>query len=156
MTGKRDFAWSNLGLLLAERNMSVLALHQNLSAKGARVNLKSLYRLAGADLLKKIDVRVAKGICSILGVRLEELIQFDKPVHQLRKVDSDTQARISLLLEKRNQRASTKEEDAELSDLIEESQKVSLYNSKTLADYRRSRGSSSVSADPDAFTKVIK
>jgi DNA-binding Xre family transcriptional regulator len=154
MTGKLDFAWSNLGLLLAERNMSVLALHQNLAATGVRANLKSLNRLVSSDPLQKIDLRLVKGICAILDIKLGDLIQLSKPVHQLRNVDPDTQTRISLLLDKRNQGTSTKEEDAELSDLIEGAQKVSLYNAKVLAEYKRSRGSSSVSADPDASVKI--
>jgi hypothetical protein len=136
MSEKRDFAWSNLGILLAERNMSVLSLRKNLRAKGVRVNLKGLNRLVSSKPLRKIDMRIVGRVCSILDVGLESLIRFSKPVYQLAKIDPDDQARITLLLDRRNQGISTEEEDAELTELIEGSQKVSLQNAKVLAEYR--------------------
>jgi len=47
--GTQVSLWSNLGMLLAEHNMSVLALHKRLQEKGVSVNLKSLYRLAALN-----------------------------------------------------------------------------------------------------------
>jgi hypothetical protein len=43
------------------------------------VNLKSLYRLAGSQPLQKIDARIVRPICLVLGVDLSELITLEKP-----------------------------------------------------------------------------
>jgi hypothetical protein len=63
LDGTQESLWSNLGMLLAEHNMSVLALHKRLQEKGVSVNLKSLYRLAVSQPLQKLDARIVKPIC---------------------------------------------------------------------------------------------
>jgi hypothetical protein len=90
-------------MLLAEQNMSVLALHKRLRQKGVSVNLKSLYRLAGSQPLQKVDARIVRPICLVLGVDLSELITLEKPQATLLKLDPVTQSRISALLGKNNQ-----------------------------------------------------
>src|SRR4029077_16225810 len=82
-------------MLLAEHNMSVLALHKRLQEKGVSVNLKSLYRLAGSQPLQKFDARIVKPICLVLGIGLSELISLEKPELSLLKLDPVTQARIT-------------------------------------------------------------
>jgi hypothetical protein len=72
VSGTQQSLWSNLGMLLAEHNMSVLGLHKRLQEKGVSVNLKSLYRLAGSQPLQKVDARIVKPICLVLGVDLSE------------------------------------------------------------------------------------
>ena len=110
VNGTQQLLWSNLGMLLAEHNMSVLALHKRLQEKGVVVNLKSLYRLTGSQPLQKIDARIVKPICLVLGVDLSELIPLEKPKLSLLKLDPATQARITGLLDKNSQGTITKRE----------------------------------------------
>ena len=77
--GTQESLWSNLGMLLAEHNMSVLELHKRLQEKGVSVNLKSLYRLAVSQPLRKLDARIVKPICLGLGIDLSELISLENP-----------------------------------------------------------------------------
>jgi hypothetical protein len=131
--------WSNLGMLLAEHNMSVLALHKRLQEKGVSVNLKSLYRLAGSQPLQKFDARIVKPICFVLGIGLSELISLEKPELSLLKLDPVTQARITTLLDKNNQGTITKTERAELERLVDKAERISLHNARALVEYRRRR-----------------
>jgi hypothetical protein len=110
--GTKVSLWSNLGMLLAEHNISVLALHTRLQEKGVSVNLKSLYRLAGSQPLQKFDARIVKPICLFLGIGLSELISLEKPELSLLKLDPVTQARITNLLDKNNQGTIPKKERA--------------------------------------------
>jgi hypothetical protein len=126
-------------MLLAQHNMSVLALHKRLQEKGVSVNLKSLYRLAGSKPLQKIDARIVKPICLVLGVDLNELIPLEKPQISLLKLDPPTQARITTLLDKNNQGTITKKERSELERLVNKAEKISLHNARALVEYRRRR-----------------
>jgi len=137
VSGTQQSLWSNLGMLLAEHNMSVLALHKRLQEKGVSVNLKSLYRLAGSQPLQKIDARIVKPICLLMGVDLSELIPLEKPQVSLLKLDLLTQARITTLLDRNNQGTITKKERSELERLVDKAEKISLHNARALVEYRR-------------------
>ena len=126
-------------MLLAEHNKSVLALHKRLQEKGVSVNLKSLYRLAGSQPLQKLDARIVKPICLVLGVDLSELISLEKPGLSLVKLDPVTQARITNLLDKNNKGTIAKRERAELERLVDKAEKISLHNARALVEYRRRR-----------------
>jgi hypothetical protein len=139
VTGTQQWLWSNLGMLLAEHNMSVLALYKRVRQEGVSVNLKSLYRLAGSQPLQKIDARIVKPICLVLGVDLSELIQLEKPRMTLLKLDPVTQSRISALLDRNNQGTLSKRERSELERLVEKAEKISLHNARALVEYRRRR-----------------
>jgi hypothetical protein len=137
--GTQVSLWSNLGMLLAEHNISVLALHKRLQENGVSVNLKSLYRLAGSQPLQKFDARIVKPICLVLGIGLSELISLEKPELSLLKLDPVTQARITTLLDKNNQGTITKTERAELERLVDKAERISLHNARALVEYRRRR-----------------
>jgi hypothetical protein len=137
--GTQESLWSNLGMLLAEHNMSVLALHKRLQEKGVSVNLKSLYRLAVSQPLQKFDARIVKPICLVLGIDLSELISLEKPELSLLKLDPVTQARITNLLDKSNLGTIIKRERAELERLVDKAEKISLHNARALVEYRRRR-----------------
>ena len=139
MNGAQQSLWSNLGMLLAEHNISVLGLHKRLQEKGVSVNLKSLYRLAGSEPLQKVDARIVKPICLVLGVELSELISLEEPKLNLLKLDPVTQARITGLLDKNNQGTITKKERSELERLVDQAEKISLHNARALVEYRRRR-----------------
>jgi len=139
VSGTQQSLWSNLGMLLAEHNMSVLALHKRLQEKGVSVNLKSLYRLASSQPLQKLDARIVKPICFVLGVDLSELIALEKPELSLVKLDPVTQARITNLLDKSNKGTIAKKERTELERLVDKAEKTSLHNARALVEYRRRR-----------------
>jgi hypothetical protein len=139
VNGTQQSLWSNLGMLLAEQNMSVLALHKQLQEKGVSVNLKSLYRLAGSQPLQKFDARIVKPICLVMGVGLSELIPLEKPKLSLLKLDSVTQAKITSLLDRNNQGIITKKERTELERLVDKAERISLHNARALVEYRRQR-----------------
>jgi hypothetical protein len=139
VNGTQQSLWSNLGMLLAEHNMSVLALHKRLQENGVSVNLKSLYRLAVSQPLQKFDARIVKPICLVLGVDLSELISLEKPELILLKLDPVIQARITNLLDKGNQGTITKRERAELEGLVDKAERISLHNARALVEYRRRR-----------------
>jgi hypothetical protein len=46
MSGNEKGAWSTLRILLAEKNLTVVDLHEMVRKQGFDVNKKSLYRLA--------------------------------------------------------------------------------------------------------------
>jgi hypothetical protein len=139
VNGTEQSLWSNLGMLLAEHNMSVLALHKRLQENGVSVNLKSLYRLAVFQPLQKFDARIVKPVCQALGVDLSELISLEKPELILLKLDPVMQARITNLLDKGNQGTITKKERAELERLVDKAERISLHNARALVEYRRRR-----------------
>jgi hypothetical protein len=139
VNGTQQLLWSNLGMLLAEHNMSVLGLHKRLQEKGVSVNLKSLYRLASSQPLQKFDARIVKPICLLLDVDLSELISLEEPKLSLLKLDPVTQARITGLLDKNNQGTITKRERSELERLVDKAEKISLHNARALVEYRRRR-----------------
>jgi hypothetical protein len=120
---EQESLWSNLGMLLAEHNMSVLALHKRLQKNGVSVNLKTLYRLAVSQPLQKFDARIVKPICLVLGVDLSELISLEKPELILLKLDPVIQARITNLLDQGNQGTITKRERAELEGLVDKAER---------------------------------
>ena len=119
--------------------MSVLALHKRLQEKGVSVNLKSLYRLAVSQPLRKLDARIVKPICLVLGIDLSELISLEKPELGLLKLNPVTQARLTNLLDKSNQGTIAKRERLELERLVDKAEKLSLHNARALVEYRRRR-----------------
>jgi DNA-binding Xre family transcriptional regulator len=130
-------AWSNLKLILAQRNLSVLDLHKKLQKRGVAVNVKSLYRLAEPEPLWKIDTRIVNAICQTFGLQLGDLIQLEKPTKQLQRMDAEKQERLEALMEKNNEGEPTRAERAELTRLVEESQRISLHNARVLVEQKR-------------------
>ena len=124
MSGSEHQAWSTLRTLLAEKNLTVVDLHEKLREQGFEVNKKSLYRLATSHPVQKIDTAIARAVCEALDVGLEDLIQFQKPRFELQRLN----------------RRSEKER-ARFKTLLDEVQKITLYNSKMLVDQKRRRES---------------
>lgn len=139
MNGQTRGAWSNLKLILAQRNLSVLDLHKKLQKRGVAVNVKSLYRLAEPQPLWKIDTRIVNAICQTFGLELGDLIQLDKPTKHLQRMGAEKQERLDALMEKNNEGELTKAERAELTRLVEESQRISLHNARVLVEQKREK-----------------
>jgi DNA-binding Xre family transcriptional regulator len=141
MSGSEKGAWSTLRTLLAEKNLTVIDLHQMLRKQGFDVNKKSLYRLATSRPVQKLDTAIARAICEALDVRLEDLIQFQKPKFELQRLDRRSQEELDRLMDKNNEGKLTEKERARFKTLLDEVQKVTLYNSKMLVSQKRLRDS---------------
>jgi DNA-binding Xre family transcriptional regulator len=140
MSGHAKGAWSTLPNLLAEKNLTVADLHQILEKRGFKVNKKSLYRLTASEPVQKLDTTIARAVCDALDVGLQDLIQFQKPKFELKRLDPKAQQQLDRLMDKNNQGELTKNEQARFKALLDEVQKVSLYNAKALAGQKRLSG----------------
>jgi DNA-binding Xre family transcriptional regulator len=143
MSGSEKGAWSTLPALLAEKNLTVADLHQILQKRGFDVNKKSLYRLAASKPVHKLDTAIVRAVCEALDVRLQDLIQFERPRFELKRLDSRSQQELDRLMDKNNERELTKNEQARFKALLDEVQRISLYNAKALVSQKRLRESTS-------------
>jgi len=143
MSGNDKGAWSTLPNLLAEKNLTVADLHQILQKRGFDVNKKSLYRLAASQPMQKLDTGIVRAVCEALDVRLQDLIQFQKPKFELKRLDPKSQRDLDQLMDKNNKGELTKSEQARFKALLDEVQRMSLYNSKALLNQKRLRESAS-------------
>ena len=143
MSGSDKGAWSTLPTLLAEKNLTVADLHQILQQRGFAVNKKSLYRLAAPQPVQKIDATIVRAVCEALEVRLQDLIQFQKPKFELKRLGPKSQRELDRLMDKNNEGELTKSEQARFKVLLDEAQRISLYNAKALLNQKRLRESTS-------------
>jgi DNA-binding Xre family transcriptional regulator len=120
MSGHEKGAWSSLPNLLAEKNLTVADLHQILRKRGFEVNKKSLYRLAAPEPIQKLDTAIIRAICEALEVRLQDLIQFQKPKFELKRLEPRSQQELDRLMDKNNQGELTKTEQARFKALLDE------------------------------------
>ncbi|MBV8140010.1 MAG: helix-turn-helix transcriptional regulator [Deltaproteobacteria bacterium] len=141
MSGSEKGAWSTLRTLLAEKNLTVVDLHEMVRKQGFEVNRKSLYRLATSRPVQKLDTAIARAICEALDVSLEDLIQFQKPKLELKRLDRKSQQELDGLMNKNNEGGLTEQEQTRFKMLLDEVQKITLYNSKILLDQKRLRES---------------
>jgi DNA-binding Xre family transcriptional regulator len=143
MSGNDKGAWSTLPNLLAEKNLTVADLHQILRKRGFEVNKKSLYRLTASQPVQKLDTGIVRAVCEALDVRLQDLIQFQKPKFELKRLDPKSQRELDRLMDKNNEGELAKAEQARFKALLDEVQRISLYNSKVLLNQKRLRESTS-------------
>src|ERR1700740_362444 len=141
MSGHEKGAWSSLPNLLAEKNLTVADLHQILRKRRFEVHKKSLYRLAPPEPIQKLDTAIIRAICEALEVRLQDLIQFQKPKFELKRLEPRSQQKLDRLMDKNNQGELTKSEQARFKVLLDEAQRISLYNAKALLNLKRLRES---------------
>jgi DNA-binding Xre family transcriptional regulator len=141
MSGYDKGAWSTLPNLLAEKNLTVVDLHEILRKRGFEVNKKSLYRLTAPEPIQKLDTGIVRAVCEALNVRLEDLIQFQRPKFELRHLDAKSQKELDRLMDKNNEGELTKSEQARFKALLDEVQTISLYNAKALLSHKRLRES---------------
>jgi DNA-binding Xre family transcriptional regulator len=139
VSGHDKGAWSTLPNLLAEKNLTVVDLHQILRKRGFEVNKKSLYRLTASQPIQKLDITIVRAVCEALEVRLQDLIQFQKPKFELKRLEPRSQQELDRLMDKNNEGELTKAEQARFKALLDEVQKISLYNSKALVSQKRLR-----------------
>jgi hypothetical protein len=104
------------------------------------VNIKSLYRLAEAGPLRKIDLRMAAAICKVCAVPIGELITFERPQAQLRRLGAREQSRLDALMDRNNDGKLTAAERREFLALAEQAHQLSLANARLLIAGRRRAG----------------
>jgi DNA-binding Xre family transcriptional regulator len=143
MSGNDKGAWSTLPNLLAEKDLTVADLYQILQKRGFAVNKKSLYRLTTPQPIQKLDTAIVRAVCEALEVRLQDLIQFQKPKFELKRLDPKSQRELDRLMDKNNAGALTKSEQARFKVLLDEAQTISLYNAKALLNQKQLRESTS-------------
>lgn len=143
MNGSDNGAWSTLPTLLAEKNLTVADLYQILQKRGFAVNKKSLYRLAASQPVQKLDTTIVRAVCEALDVDLQDLIQFQKPKFELKRLDPKSRRELDKLMDKNNEGELTKSEQARFKVLLDEAQRISLYNAKALLSQKRLRESTS-------------
>jgi DNA-binding Xre family transcriptional regulator len=122
---------------LAEKNLTVADLHLILRKRGFEVNKKSLYRLTNPEPVQKLDTAIVRAVCEALNVRLQDLIQFQKPRFDLKRLDPKLQKELDRLMDKNNEGDLTKDERARFEGLLDEVQEISVYNAKALLNQNR-------------------
>lgn len=140
MNGPLPEAYSQLGMILARANVSVLGLQRRLEAAGVAVNVKSLYRLAENEPLQKIDLRIAAAVCRTFDIALGDLISFGKPKAQLNRLDAKSEARLDVLMSRNNEGLLTVAERKEFVALAEQAHRISIENARTLLAEQRRTG----------------
>jgi DNA-binding Xre family transcriptional regulator len=136
MSGKM-LAYSRLLQILNRHDVTVADLIKKLSARGVSFDKKTLYRLAGPEPMQTINAPVLGALCKELNVGVGELITWEPPKPELRRIDEKTQERLSRLMEKNNEGKLTSEEAKELAELGGYAEKLSLENARVLARFAK-------------------
>src|SRR6202022_1418628 len=68
-------------------------------------------------------------------------IQFQKPKFELQRLDRKSEKELDRLMDKNNEGKLTEKERARFKTLLDEVQRITLYNSKMLVDQKRRRES---------------
>ena len=94
---------------------------------------------SGADDLE-IDLHIAAAVCKACQINLNDLISFQKPKAQLRRLDSKTQSRLDTLMARNNEGQLTAAERKEFGVLADRAHRLSMENARTLLAERRRAG----------------
>jgi len=132
--------YSRLRTILSERKMTVAELGRALGRRGLRVNVKTLYRLTDPTApIERLDMAVAGEICKALEVDLSHLVSFEAARRDagLRRISPARQRRLDALLKRQAEGRLTVHDRRELSDLVEEAERLTLQNARTLARARQ-------------------
>ena len=131
--------YSQLRKILSERDLAVADLHRALGRRGVRVNVKTLYRLVDPTApIERLDMAVAGEICAALRIDLSRLVSFDAARRDvgLQTIAPARQRRLDALLERQAEGTLSVRERGELSGLVEEAERLTLRNARTLARAR--------------------
>ncbi len=119
--------------------MTTAELARRVAESGARVNAKSLYRLADPEEpLEKVDMRVIAAVCQALEVGIGDVLTFDEPT-VIETFGGQKQARMDSLMARHNSAAQslTADEMTDLSALVDEAEAVARGNARRLASRKR-------------------
>jgi hypothetical protein len=130
-------AYSRLKRILQQQKISIPELHRRILSRGLQINIKSLYRLSDENQpIERLDLRVAGAICQACAVPLSAWIVFDQEDGKLRKLTSDQQERLELLMSRNNAGQLTDAERNELQALVHAAEEITLANARLLAAHR--------------------
>ncbi len=132
--------YSRLWKILSDRRMSVADLDRAIARKGAKVNPKTLYRLADPTApIERLDTVIAGLICDILNVDLSHLLSFEavREGAALQRLSSARQRRLDALLDRQAEGRLQAGERRELAALVEEAERMTLRNARALARARK-------------------
>jgi cell shape-determining protein MreC len=84
-----------------------------------------------------LDTAIIRAVCEALEVRLQDLIQFQEPKFELKRLDPRSQQELDRLMDKNNEGELTQKEKTRFKALLDEVQRISLYNAKALVSQKR-------------------
>ncbi len=128
-------AYSRLKSVLEAEKLTTAELVRRIADSGARINPKSIYRLADPqEPLEKVDMRVISVVCDALGVGIGDLLTFDEPTI-VEQFDPVKQSRLDALLARRDTLAP--DEHIELRELVRAAEEVARGNARRLQAHLR-------------------
>jgi DNA-binding Xre family transcriptional regulator len=134
MNGTKHLAFSRLSSILTAHRITVADLCKRLSENGISFDRKTVYRLASFKPLQTINAPVLGAICRELNVGVGDVIAWEPPKPELHRIGHKMQERLSVLMAKNNEGKLSDAEAAELAELGNFAEKLSLENARILAD----------------------
>jgi DNA-binding Xre family transcriptional regulator len=134
---KTNAAYSGLGSILVERDMSVRALGELLEKRGTPVSKNTLYRLSKAAPIDRIELQILGELRDALEVSLDDLLVFEAPPKGLQQLSASKQKRLHELMAKNTEGDLAVPEREEFLRLGREAERLTLANARQLATQRK-------------------
>lgn len=131
-------AYSGLGSILVERDMSVRDLGELLEKRGTPVSKNTLYRLSKSEPIDRIEVQILGALRDALEVSLDDLLVFEAPSKGLQQLSATKQKRLHELMAKNTEGKLGASEREEFLQLGREAERLTLANARQLAAQRKS------------------
>lgn len=129
--------YPRLNELLRKRKMSVTQLHREMQRLGFNVNVKTLYRLRREEPVENLNMTAATGICQVLHLGLDDLVQTRAVQTALQQMSENKQRRLDELMDRNTEGQLTRRERKEFEKLVEEAEAITLANARLLAQEKR-------------------
>lgn len=130
-------AYSGLGSILVERDMSVRDLGELLEKRGTPVSKNTLYRLSKAGPIDRIELQILGALRDALEVSLDDLLVFEAPAKGLQQLSATMQKRLHELMAKNTEGSLVAAEREEFLRLGREAERLTLANARHLAAQRK-------------------
>jgi DNA-binding Xre family transcriptional regulator len=135
---KTRAAYSGLGSILFDRDMSVRDLGELLEKRGTPVSKNTLYRLSKAEPIDRIELQILGALRDALEVSLDDLLIFEAPSKGLQQLSASKQKRLHELMGKNTEGNLATSEREEFLQLGREAERLTLANARQLAAQRKS------------------
>lgn len=129
--------YPRLNELLRKNKMTVTQLHREMQRLGFKVNVKTLYRLRRDEPVENLNMAAATGICQVLHLGLNDLVQTRAVETSLQRLSEEKQQRLDELMDRNTEGLLTKRERKEFQRLVEEAEAVTLANARLLVQEKR-------------------
>ena len=135
MVTREIAAYSRLSQLLRDRGWTVADLLRRVREEGARVDRKTLYRLASTGPVGKADIATIRRVCDVLGVGLDDFFRFAGPLpngepDEFWELPLDRVRRLNELGRRNNEGQLMPDERRELADLVAEYEALVAHNAQ--------------------------